>query len=189
MDAGDFQQAIPYAQNYLQIDNLAEELHRRVIVCHAALGNRAAAKAQYEQMVITLERELGVPPLPETVSSYESSLTGQISYLRTVPTPQSWSIMPSLNIPMVGRSDSWQALAQGYQKFKHGGILLISGEAGIGKSRILKEFATHTHRYVINGNAYPSTQSYQPILQASRSPCPTNGCGRASPPCGWLSSR
>jgi DNA-binding SARP family transcriptional activator len=182
MDNGDYRQAIPFAQNYLRIDNLAEELHRRVIICHFAMGNRAAAKAQFEQMTLTLEKELGVLPLPETVFSYESSLSGQISPLRTAPTPKNWSILPSINLPMVGRGDAWWELSVGYQKHRQGGVLFIAGEAGIGKSRILKEFATHSHRYVINGNAYPSTQSYQPIIQALQVALPHKWLWQDIPP-------
>ena len=47
---------------------------------------------------------------------------------------------------------------------------MISGEAGIGKSRLLQEFATSQSRVVLSGNCHASTQRlpYQPLVQALR---------------------
>ena len=62
------------------------------------------------------------------------------------------------------------ALENAYRQFQHGGVILISGEPGIGKSRLLQEFATSRDRLVLSGNCHASTQtlSYQPITQALR---------------------
>ena len=49
--------AIGYAQRYLAIDSLSEEVHRRLIELYALAGDRAAALRQYEQCLIVLERE------------------------------------------------------------------------------------------------------------------------------------
>ena len=168
VEAGEYQQAIPYAEDYLKIDHLAEEMHRCLIVCQAATGKRAAAQAQYEKMVVTLEQELGVSPLPETVLAYQASLRGETPAPRTLPSPTTWSVLPSLDIPMVGRQASLSEVEEIYGRARSGGVILIDGEAGIGKSRLLKEFATRDHKVVINGNGYPSTQSlsFQPVIQA-----------------------
>ena len=63
--ARDYAAAIAAAQRYLQIDELAEDIHRRLIT-FAAAGDRTAALRQFEQSAVVLERELGVSPLPET---------------------------------------------------------------------------------------------------------------------------
>lgn len=166
--AGEYLQAIPYALKCLELDSLAEEMHRSLIVCFAATGRRAAAQAQYEQMVVTLERELGVKPLPETIASYQSSLRGDLPAAHTVPAPESWSILPALHVPMLGRREAWQQLQAAHQNGRSGCVILVSGEAGIGKSRLLMEFATSDHKVVLNGNSHPGTQnlSYQPVIQA-----------------------
>lgn len=63
---GAYGDAITYAQRYLASDNLAEEIHRRLIELYIATGNRRAALRQYEHCTNILEHELGVTPLPET---------------------------------------------------------------------------------------------------------------------------
>ena len=67
--AQDYPAAIAAAQRYLQIDALAEDIHRRLITLYAAAGERTAALRQFELCAVILERELGVSPLPETRGS------------------------------------------------------------------------------------------------------------------------
>jgi DNA-binding SARP family transcriptional activator len=45
---------------------LAEELYRRLMRCHAALGRRAEALAVYERCRKMLATVLGIEPTPET---------------------------------------------------------------------------------------------------------------------------
>jgi DNA-binding SARP family transcriptional activator len=75
--AGAYPAAIDAAQRALAIDELAEDMHRRLIGLYAAAGNRAAALRQFEHCMIVLERELGVDPLPETRAIYEAVRDGR----------------------------------------------------------------------------------------------------------------
>jgi DNA-binding SARP family transcriptional activator len=59
----------------LSRDAYREDVHRQLMDDHARLGNRAAIKEQYENLKTLLMEELGVDPLPETVSTYKR-LTG-----------------------------------------------------------------------------------------------------------------
>jgi DNA-binding SARP family transcriptional activator len=70
----DYNRAIKYARMYLQVDELAEDVHRQLIVLHVLSGDRPAAMQQYNQCRTILERELGVAPLPETRAVYEALL-------------------------------------------------------------------------------------------------------------------
>lgn len=54
-----------------EYDPLLEAAHRGVMRCHAALGNRARAVRQYQQLVALLDAETGAPPAPETTALYE----------------------------------------------------------------------------------------------------------------------
>jgi DNA-binding SARP family transcriptional activator len=63
---GDYSKAILYARRYLRIDDLAEDIHRKLMVLHVMSGDRPAALQQYDRCACTLQRELGVQPLPET---------------------------------------------------------------------------------------------------------------------------
>lgn len=71
--------AIGYAQRYLAVNHLDEEMHCRLMQLHAIAGNRAAALQQYRICADALGRELGIAPLKETKSLYLSIMNGAIS--------------------------------------------------------------------------------------------------------------
>src|SRR5262249_55246591 len=62
----------------LAVDELAEEIHRRLIQLYAFGGDRGAALRQFERCSDALERELGLSPLPETRAVYEAALRGEL---------------------------------------------------------------------------------------------------------------
>lgn len=66
-----YKEAITWARRYLAIDELAEDVHRRLITLYGATLDRTAAQRQFERCVAVLDRELGVRPLPETRAAYE----------------------------------------------------------------------------------------------------------------------
>ena len=70
----DYDRAIKYARTYLRVDELAEDVHRQLIILHVLSGDRPAAIQQYKKCVAVLQRELGVEPLPETKAVYEAML-------------------------------------------------------------------------------------------------------------------
>ena len=170
----EYDPAIACAHRYLATDDLAEEIHRRLIELCAAAGDRSAALRQYERCTEVLERELGVDPLPETQAVYEAVLAGKPSPAVAPVTKPTWTTLPGLDVPLVGRDRALRALEQAYARTHagQGGVVLISGEAGIGKSRLMQEFATQLrgHALVLTGAAYADAQRmpYQPIAQALR---------------------
>ena len=122
-------------------------MHRRLMALYVRAGQRARALRQYEHCVTVLERELGVSPLPETQALQRSILLGESSpgakpAPRTTKSTLHWNILPSLETPLVGRGDVLEALAGGLARARlgQGGAWLLSGEPGIGKSRLLQEF-------------------------------------------------
>jgi DNA-binding SARP family transcriptional activator len=74
---GAYDDAIACAQRYLATDDLAEEVHSRLMVLYAVTGNRRAALRQFELCVAVLERELGISPLPETRAIHQAVLEGR----------------------------------------------------------------------------------------------------------------
>ncbi len=140
-NAGELVAAIDLAQRYLDTDPLAEGVHRRLIELYALAGDRSAALQQYERCAVALERELGVDPLPETRAVYEALLHG-VPAARAPPA--AWTTLPSLHAPLVGRDEALRHLEHALARARSGcgQIVLISGEAGIGKSRLLQEFAS-----------------------------------------------
>jgi DNA-binding SARP family transcriptional activator len=165
--------AITYAGRYLATDELAEDVHRRLIALYTAAGNRTAALRQFERCAAILERDLGVRPLPETRAAYQIALEDH-------PPPRSvtsatWTTLPGLDVPLVGRDEALRRLERAYERVqaRHGAVVLVSGEAGIGKSRLMEAFATRLadRALVLAAAARPAGQTlpYQPVAEALRS--------------------
>jgi DNA-binding SARP family transcriptional activator len=170
---GAYHEAIAYAQRYLETDELAEKAHRRLIELYALDGDRGAALRQFERCATILERELGVSPLPETRMAYQVVLQGSRAPPVAVP-PPTWTTFPSLHAPLVGRDRSLSCLQQAADqaRFGHGSVILIAGEPGIGKSRLLQEFVTglRDQATVVSGSSHESERSlpYWPLMEALR---------------------
>ncbi len=172
---GEYASAIAYAQRYLAIDDLSEEVHRRLIELYTLAGDRGAALRQYEYLVAVLERELGLDPLPETQALYRAVLAGPAPrQINPTPSPTRTYLLSS-DVPLVGREDAWRALEEAYARTRsgRGQVVLVSGEVGIGKSRLMQDFCTSVQGQCIllTGACYPETQTspYQPIVEALRS--------------------
>ena len=74
--------AIRFGEAMLEIDELREDVHREVMRCHIAAGQRALALRQYERCRAALRRDLAIQPMRETVALYQ-----QIAEAATAPPP------------------------------------------------------------------------------------------------------
>ena len=168
--AGEPARAIPFAQRYLALDDLAEAIHRQLITLYVASGRRSAALKQYETCVVVLERELGVSPLPETRAAYEAARSSErLAAYEVAPTPE-WTALPGSDLPLVGREAALTALEEAYARFHDGGVIFIAGAAGAGKSRLMQTFANGQKVLILSGNSHAegTDLSYQPLVQALR---------------------
>jgi DNA-binding SARP family transcriptional activator len=69
---------LAYARRWASIDPLDEPAHAAVMRLYAHSGDRSAAIHQYRELVRTLDRELGVAPLPETVALSRAIESGKV---------------------------------------------------------------------------------------------------------------
>jgi DNA-binding SARP family transcriptional activator len=149
---GDFEQAIPRARRWLELDSLHEPAHRELIRLYAWSGERAAALEQYRTCVRTLSQELGVAPLEETTMLYaqvnDGSLTppakpAPLADTAGVPARARPAGGP-VELPLVGRANQLAALLDAHATAQPDGRLaVVEGEAGIGKTRLADELAAH----------------------------------------------
>ena len=67
----DWTTSIALAHRILQIDPLREQVHRELMLCHYATGNRPLAILQYHECATILQRELDLEPMAETERLYD----------------------------------------------------------------------------------------------------------------------
>jgi len=166
---GETHLGVRYAKRLLAIDPLSEESHRNLMQLYLMAGRRTRALAQYEHLRNLLRQELGVEPLEESTDLYRSIL------LQAYPEPDSGEDEEPAGplIPMVGRKaafhqleDAWQDILDG-----KGGLTLVVGEAGVGKTRLVKSFldtaTTKRHALVLRGGCYSTAPQipYQPFSE------------------------
>jgi DNA-binding SARP family transcriptional activator len=143
---GDFEHALPRAQRWLELDPLHEPAHRELIRLYAWSGDRAAALEQYRTCVRTLSRELGVAPVEETATLYEQlnerGLAPPPAAVARAAAPPAAKPGAPPELPLVGRVDELAALLGAQAAARpDGGLAVIEGEAGIGKTRLAGELA------------------------------------------------
>jgi DNA-binding SARP family transcriptional activator len=141
---GQIAQALRFSEQLLADDALLEHAHRRVMRLHYLRGDRAAALAAFQRCRDVLSRELGAAPGKETLdlaALIEGS--GRLPAATSAPTPVAVLRPPRL----VGRADEWRTLEQGWWERR---VTLIVGEPGIGKSRLLSDFA-NAHGGIVVG--------------------------------------
>jgi DNA-binding SARP family transcriptional activator len=139
-DKGEWQSAIHNSRRRVELEPLEESGYRRLMTLQARAGDRAAALLTYHRCASVLERELGVEPSAETVAGYQELFVQPVT--TELPAPQ---VRP--DAPLVGRVaelgtlvEAWAGVADGPR------VVLIGGEAGIGKSRVAEELAVLARR-------------------------------------------
>lgn len=146
--SGDLDGAVRYARRWLALDPLHEPAHRELIRLHAWRGDRAAALELYRTCVRTLNDELGVAPLEETTALYAQVNEGTVAPPEHAPpvpvaSPDRLVRTPG-EVTLVGRDEQLGILHDVYGSAgSHGRLVVIEGEAGIGKTRLASEVARH----------------------------------------------
>jgi DNA-binding SARP family transcriptional activator len=167
--AGDLQAGVRTALRLLAIDPLQESVHRTLMRLHVTLGRRGDALRQYRECVAVLRRELDAEPELETRRLYQEVLrttglaprdiTPRGGEQLEAPTPSPAAGPSVADPPLLGREIELARLhaALAASRVGDGSLLVIHGEAGIGKSRLIAELVSAADREgvrVVVGHAY-----------------------------------
>jgi DNA-binding SARP family transcriptional activator/tetratricopeptide (TPR) repeat protein len=171
----DFPAALESARRALAFNPFQEDLQRDVMRLLYLNGDRAGVIRQYESLRKVLDEELGVPPMPETRALYDSMIDE--TFVPVPPETPGRSSTPSMTgdkpmLPFLGREPEMEMLKG---QLGSGRLILLEGEPGIGKTRLLSELIASQTRgkgpiLVLQGSSYELEQGlpYQPIVDALR---------------------
>lgn len=151
----DFPQAIAYAQQILNHDPVREDVVRELMVLRYEQGDRAGAFQEYRQFERRLQEELGVAPMPETISLYQAIAEGQLVrsaaavpiLTPTDPPTAHAPALPPHNLPapltsFIGREAELATLEQllepGSSPVR---LVTFTGPGGSGKTRLSIELS------------------------------------------------
>jgi DNA-binding SARP family transcriptional activator len=152
-------EAIALCERGLAQDRTREGLYVQLMRAHSAAGHLAEAAQAYERCRRALAEELGFDPGPAVRAAHaqvlredergEAAPGGETTKLTTVPPAQrsvpaarpTRDAMGRLHLPCVGREQELAYLASRLDAAQagHGQLVLLHGEPGIGKSRLLEE--------------------------------------------------
>jgi DNA-binding SARP family transcriptional activator len=129
--------ALTVGQRLLNLDPLDEGTYATLIRLHALNDDLSGARRVYQNAVETLQRELEVEPGEVLRSTYQR--LQHASPTISAQGENSRSTVPSFKL--VGRQWEWQQLQVAWKRAVSGEahLVLITGEAGIGKSRLAEE--------------------------------------------------
>jgi DNA-binding SARP family transcriptional activator len=164
--------ALAHARAAVAADPFDEPAWRAVLAANAAAGEPAAALAAYEQLRQTLAEELGTDPAEETQALHLAILRGDPGAPEPAPTGH-----PEVTSDggFVGREGEVADLTAAWAGAVGGrpSMVLVAGEAGIGKTRLVQVVATlagRTGGLVVQARCYEAERSLflQPVAEAVR---------------------
>jgi DNA-binding SARP family transcriptional activator/energy-coupling factor transporter ATP-binding protein EcfA2 len=167
LDAGDAAVAEDTARGALADDDLDEEAARLLMRALLERGRPAEALRDYERLRRALADELGTDPAPATQELYAAALHGEAPSAAPVAQP------PADRLALAGRDTELLVLREAWgEACRHrAGLVLLAGEPGIGKSRLLEELAGIARRSggaVLTGRSFEGERSVfaQPVVDA-----------------------
>lgn len=177
---GEFAGATETASQWIALDPLNEIAYRRKMRAHFAAGERGQALETFEACHAVLAAELGIEPEPDTAALAERirthALPARLHSRRSAPR----SHRPETSVAFLGnlfagRISEHQMLVNSYQYAAVGQpqLVVLRGEAGIGKTRLARKFLTWAGAQgaeLLQGGAFESGSHlpFQPLVDALR---------------------
>ena len=185
---GRYQEGLDHVRQVLDHDPCRESAWRLVMESYYRQGEQDRALRAFERCRAILADELGVDPLPETLALHERILQTPPPMPRRTPAALPPAL--ALRLPFVGREREWTQLSGVLQQALdgRGQIVLVAGEPGIGKTRLLEELAglaTARGARVLMGCCYEMEQNmaYAPVIEVLRSLLASALATTLPPPC------
>src|SRR2546430_6403897 len=179
--AGELEPARVTLTRWLALDPLSEEIYRRLMRVHLALGDATAALQVYATCRARLAQELQIEPSADTVALASNGRAIAIGRQRNSPARPSLATTAETRpsgewaAPLVGRATAFSQLVKSFQqaRLRQPQAVLVVGEAGIGKTRLVSEWVAWARAQgaeVLSGQAFEmgGRLPYQPLVEALR---------------------
>lgn len=148
--AADPQEAVEWARRRARLDPLSEAAARALMSALAGAGDAATALAGYRRFSERLRTELRVAPSRETrelaarIRAQPPSEPSAVALPPAEPATGPSSAALSAPLPLIGRSGELAVLVGEWSAARggSGGVVVVEGEAGIGKTRLVAELAS-----------------------------------------------
>jgi DNA-binding SARP family transcriptional activator len=141
----DYDDALAQARAAVTLDPFGERAHRTQMLALYALGRQHEALEVYRRFRTQLDEELGLEPTTAT-RTLEASILRQDDPGSLLPRPIAPESVAAGRRPLrlLGRGEELAALERGVRGSLDGShaLVLLDGEAGLGKTRLLEELAT-----------------------------------------------
>ena len=186
-----WREAVERADRWLACDQLSEDAARAAVEARYLAGDRGAALARLAEYRAVLLRETGCGP-SHALLALGRRIEADAGAARPRPASDEWyARAPSLEASLIGRGGEWDALLKAWKEVEKGArqVVLVEGEAGIGKSRLVEEFLRTVVRdgaTVLRGRGHDATAAlpFAPIVEALRAGLDAPGLAGTDPE--WL---
>ncbi|MDX2229786.1 MAG: BTAD domain-containing putative transcriptional regulator [Leptolyngbyaceae cyanobacterium bins.349] len=141
----DYRAALRYAQQLLRVDVCNEATYCTLMRLYSRSGDRANALQTYHRCMTLLREALGVDPSASTRKLYEQILLDDEVAQAAPAIAKASTPLPTIApiaaaSPLVGREREWATVQHWYDCAANcAEMLLVVGEPGIGKTRLLEE--------------------------------------------------
>ncbi|MBV9270226.1 MAG: AAA family ATPase [Candidatus Eremiobacteraeota bacterium] len=174
--------ALAFAQRLIALDPWREDVVRTIMELRYAIGDRAGAIAEFNSFAERSMNELHAAPMAETQACHESIVRGTLLIHEARSADSTLNAdeprQPRPVLPFFGRESELGALQSRWKQAVEGcgNFALVAGEAGIGKTRLLAEFArvveSEGARVLRGGAAFNDPVPYEPLVGALREALP-----------------
>ena len=153
---GDHRATITYAEMISDLEPTAEAAVRAQMEAHLARGDKVAALRAYHRCAEAIERDLGVAPGEAIGALYQQLRAGALDRDEAAGEDR----VPVAESPFVGRDLELDQLGEAWHSVREGGahLVLITGEPGIGKTRLAQELG---RRVRAEGHEVASARAYK----------------------------
>ncbi len=136
--------ALEVTRKWIAAEPFDESAHRRLMALYVEMGKRNQALQHYQQLNKELLEGLGTEPLPETQALVELIQSGVVRRSQPVAPrlPKTETIVQPPQLPLVGRQLELSKIRAAWEQAKvgRGRFILLTGDSGIGKTRLLHEY-------------------------------------------------